>query len=161
MLGRVRKKQKISGQQDFCHKNFPVKTRKLPQFSNSRQIPLKVCLQILSITMVQICSIWCIYKRSRSPRHIFRLSGLFLDYPDTFSRLSGHFQDHPETFHIIQIHFLDYPYTLCIIWKLFSSSGHFLHRPETFQFIWTLCILSGYFVQYLDIFQNIRKFFSQ
>ena len=32
-----------------------------------------------------------LHKRSRSPRHIFRSSGLFLDYPDTFSRLSGHF----------------------------------------------------------------------
>ena len=28
----------------------------------------KKCLQILSMTMVQICSIWCIYRRSRSSR---------------------------------------------------------------------------------------------
>ena len=35
------KKRKLSGQQDFCRKNFPDKARKLRQFSNSRQMPVK------------------------------------------------------------------------------------------------------------------------
>ena len=30
-----KKKQKLSGQQDFCRKNFPDKARKSHQFSNS------------------------------------------------------------------------------------------------------------------------------
>ena len=35
------KKQKLSGQQDFCHKNFPDKARKSRQFSNPRQMRIK------------------------------------------------------------------------------------------------------------------------
>ena len=35
------KKRKLSGQQDFCRKNFPDKARKSRQFSNSRQMPVK------------------------------------------------------------------------------------------------------------------------
>ena len=35
------KKQKLSGWQDFCRKNFPDKARKSHQFSNSRQMPVK------------------------------------------------------------------------------------------------------------------------
>ena len=33
------KKQKLSGQPDFCRKNFPDDVRKLRQFSNLRQMP--------------------------------------------------------------------------------------------------------------------------
>ena len=54
-----------------------------------------------------------------------RSSTLFLDYLDTFSRLIGHFQDHPETFQIIQTHFQ-------IIQTLFRLSRHI------FEIIWTL-----------------------
>ena len=35
------KKQKLSGKQDFCRKNFPDKARKSRQFSNSRQMRIK------------------------------------------------------------------------------------------------------------------------
>ena len=35
------KKQKLSGQQDFCCKNFPDKARKSRQLSNLRQMPVK------------------------------------------------------------------------------------------------------------------------
>ena len=35
------KRQKLSGQQDFCRKNFPDKARKLRQFSNSQQMTVK------------------------------------------------------------------------------------------------------------------------
>ena len=35
------KKQKLSGQQDFCRKNFPDKARKLRKFSNLRQMRVK------------------------------------------------------------------------------------------------------------------------
>ena len=34
-------KRKLSGQQDFCRKNFPDKARKLRQFSNPRQMRIK------------------------------------------------------------------------------------------------------------------------
>ena len=103
--------------------------------------------------MVQICSICCINKRSHSPRHIFRSSGLFLDYPNTFSRLSRHLQDHPETFQIIQIQ-IQIIHTLFRVSRyIFRLYGHSLHHRETFQFIRTLCILSGYFVQYSHIFK--------
>ena len=33
------KKQKLSGQPDFCRQNFPDDVRKLRQFSNLRQMP--------------------------------------------------------------------------------------------------------------------------
>ena len=69
--------------------------------------------KILCISMVQICSIDSAYNRcpkfgtfrivrqfSRSPKHISKSSGLFLDYMDTFSRLSGHCLDRTETFQI-------------------------------------------------------------
>ena len=39
--GQSQKKQKLSGQQDFCRKNFPNKMRKLRQFSNLRQMRMK------------------------------------------------------------------------------------------------------------------------
>ena len=43
------KRRKLSGWQDFCRKNFPDKTSKSRQFSNSRQICVKsFFLQILS-----------------------------------------------------------------------------------------------------------------
>ena len=38
------KKLKLSRQQDLCVKNFPDKVRKSRQFSNSRQMPVKVVL---------------------------------------------------------------------------------------------------------------------
>ena len=122
--------------------------------------------------MVQICPIWCIYKRSRSPRHIFRLSRLFLDYPDTFSRLRGHFKDHPETFQIIQIHFQIIQtlfrvsiYIFQIFRTLFTSSGNFPVHPDTFRssgnfpvhpdtlhIIWIFCI-----AEYPKILQPIMN----
>ena len=106
--------------------------------------------------MVQICSIQCIYKRSRSPMHIFWSSGLFLDYPDKFSEFSRHFSDHPEPSRFSRYistasrPFLEYP-------DIFRLSGHFLHHMENFQIIltlhiiWIFCIVSGHF----------PKFFSQ
>ena len=39
--GQSKKKRKLSGQQDFCRKNFPDKARKSRQFSNSRQMSVK------------------------------------------------------------------------------------------------------------------------
>ena len=105
-------------------------------------------VQILSITMVQICSIWCIYKRSRSPRHIFRSSGLFLYYPNTFSSLKRHFQDH---FQIIQTLFRVSCYIFQIIRTLLTSYGNFPGHPDTFQIIGKLSSSSGYFAYYLDI----------
>ena len=108
--------------------------------------------------MVQICSICCINKRSQSPRRIFRSSGLFLDYPNTFSRLSRHLQDHSETFQIIQIQiqiihtpFRKSRYIFQIILTLFTSSGNFLVHPDTFSIIRKLSSSSGHFAYYLDI----------
>ena len=115
--------------------------------------------------MVQICSIWCIYKRSRSSRHIFRSSGLFLDYPDTFSSLSGHFQNHLETFQLIQIHF-QFIHTLFRVSRyifqsiraLFTLSGNFRVHPYTFQIFRKLSSSSVHFVYYLDILYSIWTF---
>ena len=117
-----------------------------------------MCLQILSTTMVQICSIWCIYKGSRSPRHILSSSGLFLHNPDIFriiqklSRLSRYIFRSSRLF-------LEYPDTF------FRLSGHFLHHLETFLFIPTLFLIirklstsSGHFVCYLDILCSIWTF---
>ena len=87
---RVRKKRKP------CRKNCPDKT---DQFSNLRQICIKsVFANFKHNHGVQIYSIWCINKRSRSPRHIFRSSRLSLEYPDTFFTSSGNFPVHPYTF---------------------------------------------------------------
>ena len=162
------KKRKLSGQHDFCRKNFPDKTRKMHQFSNSRQICVKSVFANFKhnhgpnmLHMVHLQGIQITQAHSQLIRTFFYIIRTFLgssrnfpDYPDTFL-------DHPDSFQSIQIHFLEYPGTFYIIWKHYSSSLHFLDLPETFQFICTLCILSGYFVQYPDIFQNIRKFFSK
>ena len=122
-------------------------------------------VQILNTITVQICSIWCIYKRSRSPKHIFRSSRLFLDYPDTFSKLSGHFKDHPETFQIIQIHFQIIQtlfrvsrYIFQSIRALFTSSGNITVHPYTFQIFRKLSSSSVHFVSYLDILYSIWTF---
>ena len=93
--------------------------------------------------MVQICSIWCIYKRSRSPKHIFRSSRLFLEYPDTFFRLSRHFLHHLETLQFIP--------------SLFRSSGNFPVHLYTSYIIWIFCIVSGHFPKYPEILQQIMS----
>ena len=115
--------------------------------------------------MIQICFMRCIYKRSRSPRHIFRSSRLFLDYPDTFSRLSGLFWDHPETFQIFQIHFQIIHtlfrvsrYIFQSIRALFTLSGNITVHPYTFQIFRKLSSSSVHFVYYLDILYSIRTF---
>ena len=126
-----------------------------------------MCLQILSTTMVQICSIWCIYKGSRSPRHILSSSGLFLHNPDIFriiqklSRLSRYifrssrlFLEYPDTFFRFSGHFLHHLETFQFILTLFRSSGNFPVHPDILHIIWILCIV-------LVHFQNIWKFLSQ
>ena len=113
--------------------------------------------------MVQICSIGYIYKRSRSPMHIFWSSGLFLNYPYNFLNLADTFRiirslpDFPDTFLHYPDSFLEYPDTF------FRLSGHFLHHMENFQFIptlhiiWIFCIVSGHFPKYLEILQQIMS----
>ena len=109
------------------------------------------------------CSMWCIYKRSRSPRHISRSSGLFLDYPDTFymirklSSSSTHLLDHPDTFQFIRtFYYLD---TLYITLTFSKSSGNSSVNNKLVAK--TFRILSGYFVKHPDIFQVIQKLFTQ
>ena len=97
--------------------------------------------------MVQICSIWCIYMRSRSPKHIFRSSRLFLEYPDTFFRLSRHFLHHLETLQFIP--------------SLFRSSGNFPVHLYTSYIIWIFCIVSGHFPKYPEILQPIMSFLQK
>ena len=80
--------------------------------------------------MIQICFMRCIYKRSRSPRHIFRSSRLSLEYPDTFFTSSGNFPVHPYTFQIIR--------------KLSSLSGHFVYYLDILYNIRTCSKISGY-----------------
>ena len=90
------KKRKLSGQQDFCRKNFPDKVRKSSQFSNSRQMRIKggfarFCAEVLSLDYPDTFlnypdTLRIVRKLSRSPWHISRSSGLFLDYLDTFLR---------------------------------------------------------------------------
>ena len=161
------KKQKLSGQQDFCRKNFPDKARKAHQFSNSRQMRIKG-------GFARFCaSAWSKY----APQAVLTIdvpnlghlgsSGNFPDHPSTFL-------DHPDSFQIIWTHFRDYPDTVQIVRKLSRSftlfsdypdtfsrlTGHFQDHPETFkiiqthfQIIQTLFRLSRY------IFQIIRTLF--
>ena len=102
--------------------------------------------------MVQICSIWCIYKGSRSPRHILSSSGLFLHNPDIFriiqklSRLSRYifrssrlFLEYPDTFFRFSGHFLHHLETFQFILTLFRSSGNFPVHPDTLHIIWIFC----------------------
>ena len=139
--GQSQKKQKLSGQQDFCRKNFPDKALKLHKFSNLRQKRVKVCLQDLSIIMVhtpymhhgvylkgKLCALkhfidffnWIYTKLKpfldqqetfQTIKTFFRSSENFPYHPDTFFRLFGHCLDYPETFQINRTHFLDYPDT--------------------------------------------------
>ena len=111
--------------------------------------------------MVQIGSIWCINKRYQSPRHIFRSSGLFLDYLDTFSRLSGHCLDRTETFQIIHTLFRLYRHFFQIKRTLLGSSGNFpdypdtlLDHPDSFQ------IIQKHFLDYQDTFKIVQKLSS-
>ena len=118
--------------------------------------------------MVQICSIWCIYKGSRSPRHILSSSGLFLHNPDIFriiqklSRLSRYifrssrlFLEYPDTFFRFSGHFLHHLETFQFILTLFRSSGNFPVHPDTLHIIWIFCIVSGHFPKYPEIPQQI------
>ena len=155
------KKRKLSGQQDFCRKNFPDKARKSRQFSNSRQMRIKG-------GFARFCaSAWSKY----APQAVLTIdvpnlghlgsSGNFPDHPSTFL-------DHPDSFQIIWTHFRDYPDTVQIVWKLSRSftlfsdypdtlstfTGHFQDHPETFkinqthfQIIQTLFRLSGHIFQ--------------
>ena len=159
------KKQKLSRQQDFCCKNFPDKERKSRKFSNSRQMRVIGGFTRFYASMIQICSgnfpdhadiflsldfldtflnypdtFRIVRKLSRSPWHISRSSGLFLDYLDTFSRLSGHCLDCTETFQIIH--------------TLFRLSGHI------FQINRTLLGSSGNFQDYQDTFKIVQKLSS-
>ena len=123
------KQQKLSGQRDFCRKNFPDETRKSRQFSNLQQISVKSVFANLRI----------IWKLSRLSRHISRSSRLFSEYPDTFLviwKLSSSFQ-----------HFLDH------IWTLSRSSGNFLVHLDTLHVTWIFCIVSGPFPNYPEILQ--------
>ena len=77
IVGRVRKGENFPGSKIFVAKTFRMKPVNCIIFQIRDKYALKVCLQISSLTMVQICSIGYIYKRSRSPMHIF-------DHPDSF-----------------------------------------------------------------------------
>ena len=103
MLYRVRKNENFPDSKIFVARTFRIKCVNCINFHIRDKYALKVCLQILSITMIQICFMRCIYKRSRSPRHIFRSSRLSLEYPDTFFTSSGNFPVHPDTLYIIWI----------------------------------------------------------
>ena len=120
---RVTKSENFPDTKIFVAKTFRIKRVNRANF----QIRDKCAwfCKILCISMVQICSIGSAYNRcpkfgtfrivrkfSRSPQHISRSSGLFLDYMDTFSRLFGHCLDHTETFQIIH--------------TLFRLSGHII-----------------------------------
>ena len=96
--------------------------------------------------MVQICSIWCIFKRSRSPMHIlqiiqtlFRSSRHIFQMKQTLLGSSGNFPDFPDTF-LFRVS----RYIFQIIGKLFTSYGNFPVHPDTFQIIWKLSSSSGH-----------------
>ena len=147
-----RKKQKLSGQQHFCRKNFPDKARKSRQFSNSRQMRIKG-------GFARFCaSAWSKY----APQAVLTINVPNLGHLGLSENLPDHpstFLDHPDSFQIIRTHFLNKMDTLRIMWKLsrlsryisrssrlfleypdifFRLSGHFLHHMEAFQFIPTL-----------------------
>ena len=116
---RVAKSENFPDSKIFVAKNFWIKSI----FKFATNVHKRWFCKILCISMVQICSIGSAYNRcpkfgtfrivrkfSRSPQHISRSSGLFLDYMDKFSRLSGHCLDRTETFQIIH--------------TLFGLSGH-------------------------------------
>ena len=114
--------------QDFCRKNFPDKARKSRQFSSLQQMHIKggfarFCASACSIGSAynrcpKFGTFRIVRKFSRSPQHITRSSGLFLDYMDTFSRLSRHCLDRTETFQIIHTLFR-------LSDTLFRFTGHF------------------------------------
>ena len=85
--GQSQKKTKIFQIARFLLQKFSEKTRKFHQVSNLRQIRVKSVFANFKHNHGPNM----LYKRSRSPRHIFRSSRLFLDYLDTFFRLSGRF----------------------------------------------------------------------
>ena len=93
------KKRKLSGQQDFCRKNFLDKVGKLCQFSNPRQMRIKGGFARFWIIQLHFLddldTFQIVWKLSRSYRHSFRSSKLSLDYPDTFP-------NYPDTFRIVR-----------------------------------------------------------
>ena len=147
-LRQSQKKRKLSGQQDFCRKNFSV----ICIDFQSDKYALKVCLQILSITMVQICSIWCIYNRQRSARHQVHFQIIW-----TLFRLSGHI------FQIERTLFNRIIRKLSILFRYISrSSILFLEipvqfYPDTLHLIWIICIVSRHFPKYPEIIQPIMS----
>ena len=78
--GQSQKRRKLSGQQDFCRKNFLDKARKSRQFSNLRQMRIKGgfdhpnSFQIIWTHYMDTFRI--IQKLSRLSRHTFRSSRL-------------------------------------------------------------------------------------
>ena len=80
ILAQSHKKQKLSGQQDFCRKNFPDKTRKSCKFSNSRQMRVKGVQDFALKHFIDYFNL--IYAKLNTA--LFRLSGNFPDHPDTF-----------------------------------------------------------------------------
>ena len=89
------KKRKLSGQQDFCRKNFPDKARKSRQFSNPQQMRIKGGYAKFWIIQLHFLddleSLQIVRKLSRS-------SGNFPDHTDTVL-------DHPNSLQIIWTHF--------------------------------------------------------
>ena len=89
------KKQKLSGQQDFCCKNFPDKARKSRQFSNSRQMRIKGGFARFWIIQLHFLDDLDTFQIIRK---LSRSSGNFPDHTDTVL-------DHPNSLQIIRTHF--------------------------------------------------------
>ena len=106
------KKQKLSGQQDFCRKNFPDKSR---QFSNPRQMRIKGGFARFWIIQLHFLDDLDTFQIVRK---LSRSSGNFPDHTDIVL-------DHPNSLQIIQTHFQ-------IIPTPFGSSGNFPDQPGTF-----------------------------
>ena len=111
---RVTKSENFPDSKIFVSKTFRIKCKNRANFQICINAHKRWFCKILSISMVQICSIGSAYNRcpkfetfrivrkfSKSPQHISRSSDLFLDYMDSFSRLSGHCLDRTETIQII------------------------------------------------------------
>ena len=127
---RSQKKQKLSGQQDFSHKNFPDKACKLLcwQFCDKCALNLKLS---------NCCGKLLYCHTNRNCKNIQVLDSSFWIIR-TVSGLSGQFLNRPDSFRIVR--------------RVSGLSGQFLDYPDSFWIVWTVSGLSGQFLDCLDSF---------
>ena len=141
---RSHKKRKLSGQQDFCCKNFPDKARKSRQFSNPQQMRIKggfARFWIIQLHFLDDLDTFQIVQK------LSRLSGNFPDYTDIVL-------DHPNSLQIIRTHFQIIRTPLGSSGNFPDHPGTFLDHPDAFQIIW-----NGNFPDHPHSFQIIRTHF--